>query len=198
MTTVTETRERCGIDLLDALYERRSVRAYTSRKVESPVIRRLLDAAIQAPSAMNSQPWAFAIVQEPALLRRVSERSKQLALASMKPGTPHWEHRAKFEDPNNDLFYGAGTLLVVYALPGAWHVSEDCCLAAQNLLLAAHGLGLGACIIGLARDTLNEPEFRRELNVPADHPAVVPLILGYPNERPAAPPRRPPVIHSWR
>jgi len=189
---------RCGVDVMDAIYERRAVRAYTDRRVEKERVLALIDAAIQAPSAVNQQPWAFAVVQDPSLLRHISERSKELSLAQVRPGTPLWEHRSMLADPAYDVFYRATTLIVVCSAPGLWPANEDCCLAAQNLMLAAHGLGLGTCPIGFAREALNEPAARAELAIPHDHAVVLPLVVGYPRERPERPPRRPGRILAWK
>ena len=52
---VATTRERCGVDLMDAIHDRRSIRAYRSRKVEPSTVWTLLDAAVQAPSAVNAR-----------------------------------------------------------------------------------------------------------------------------------------------
>lgn len=190
--------KRSGVDALDAIYERRAVRAYTARTVEKERVLALIEAAIQAPSAVNQQPWAFVVVQDAALLRRISERSKQLTLAELKPGTPLWEHRAMLQDPGFDVFHGGTTLILVCAKPGLWPASEDCCLAAQNLMLAAHALGLGTCPIGFAREALNEPGAKAELAIPADHSVVMPILVGYPRERPVRPPRREACILAWK
>ena len=139
---------------------------------------------------MNQQPWAFAVVEDAGVLRRISERAKKLSLAHIQPGTALADQRSRLEDPAFDVFYDARTLIVVCAGPGVMHVSEDCCLAAQNLMLAAHGLGLGTCPVGLARDALNEPDLKGELGIPPDHAAVFPIIVGYPREHPARTPRR--------
>jgi nitroreductase len=137
-------------------------------------------------------------VQDRALLGRISDRAKQLSLARLKPGTPLWEHHAALEDPAFNVFYDGGTLIVICARPAEWPPHEDCCLAAQNLMLAAHGLGLGTCPIGFAREALNEPEFRRELGLPDDHEAVLPILLGYPRERPRPTPRDEPRVLAWK
>jgi nitroreductase len=189
---------RCGVDVMDAIYERRAVRDYTARKVEKGTVQALIDAAIQAPSAVNQQPWAFVVIQDAGLLQHLSERGKQLSLAELKPDTPLWDHRAMLEDPAFSIFYCGGTLIVVCAAPGLWPTNEDCCLAAQNLMLAAHGLGLGTCPIGLAREALNEPETKRALGIPADHSAVLPILVGYPRQRPARTPRRRADILAWK
>jgi nitroreductase len=189
---------RSGVDVLDAIYGRRAVRAYTKRRVEHAKVRVLIDAAIQAPSAVNQQPWAFVVIQREDVLQRISERAKKLSLAHIQPNTPLWEHRALLENPAFNVFYDAGTLIVVCAAPSAiWPANEDCCFAAENLMLAAHGLGLATCPIGFAREALNEPEAKLELGIPADHSVVLPIIVGYPRERPAAIARRAPRLLSW-
>lgn len=88
-----QLRARCGMGVMDAIYDRRAVRAYTERKVEAEVIQRLIDAAVHAPSAVNEQPWSFVVIQDRALPRRISDRAKVLSLAHAKSGTPLWDHR---------------------------------------------------------------------------------------------------------
>lgn len=189
---------RSRVSVLDAIRERRAVRAYTARKVEADVVRALIDAAIQAPSAVNQQPWAFVVLQDEALLRRISDRAKALTLAHLEPGTPLWEHREMLTDPEYCVFYDASTVIVICAAPGAWPPNEDCCLAAQNLLLAAHAMGLATCPIGFAREALNEPRTKEELGIPDDHSVVMPIVVGYPRERPEPTERREARILCWR
>jgi len=188
----------CGVDLMDAIYERRAVRAYTNRMVDKAAIRGLIDAAIQAPSAVNQQPWAFVVLQDANWLKRISARAKQLTLAHLQPGTALFEYRVMLEDPAFDVFYGAGTLIVVCAAPGLWPANEDCCLAAQNLMLAAYAVGLGTCPIGLAREALNEPGTKRPLGIPDDHSVVMPITVGYPREHPLPTPRHDARILAWK
>ena len=184
-------RKACGVDVMDAIYGRRAVRAYDAWKLGVRTIEQLIDAAIHAPSAMNEQPWSFVVVQDRALLRRISERSKALWRERIQAATP-------MTSPSYDVFHGATTLIVICARKSLWPSNEDCCLAAQNLMLAAHGLGLATCPIGLAREALNEPEFRREFAIPEGHTAVFPIVVGYPREAPEPSSRRPPLILAWR
>ena len=73
------------MDLMEAIYSRRSVRSYTDKQVEKPIVETLLQAAIQAPSALNQQPWAFAVIQDRKLLTQYSTRVKAHVLKTLKP-----------------------------------------------------------------------------------------------------------------
>ena len=197
-TSPTDSRAPAGVDVIDAIYERRSVRSFRDEQVADALIQRLLAAATQAPSAMNAQPWAFVVVQDRELLQRLSDSSKQTLLAGLTPDSPMWAHREALEDPGYSVFYDAGTLIVICAAPGDWPPDEDCCLAGQNLMLAAHGLGLGTCVIGMARQALDLPELRAELGIPDDHVPVLPIIVGHPREAAAPTPREAPRVLSWK
>ena len=71
-----------AMSVMDAIYARRAIREYRPVKPDENTIRALLDAAVQAPTAMHGEPWCFAIIQDPALLKRDSDRAKELLLAN--------------------------------------------------------------------------------------------------------------------
>jgi len=73
--------------------------------------------------------------------------------------------------------------------------SEDCCLAAENLMLAARDEGLGTCWIGLSRPWFNLPSTKRELSLPQQYEVVAPIILGQPKAWPESHGRHPAEIH---
>jgi nitroreductase len=185
------------MELIEAIYERRAVRDYTDAQVAASTLNGLIDAAVQAPSAMNQQPWAFAVFQGKARLKDFSHRAKAHFLAKE---LPHWgfhERGDTLTDAAYNIFYNAGTLAVVCARRGGLNSAEDGCLAAQNLMLAAHAAGLGTCPIGIARPWLNLPEVKAELGLPPDVTAVFPLTVGYPTGKTAPVPRRPSEIVCW-
>lgn len=168
------------VGVMDAIFHRRAVRAYAAEDVSEAVVNRLLAAAVQAPSAMNQQPWGFAVLHGRARLRGYSERAKRHLVATY-PATFELHSRSElYENPAYDLFHGANTLIVIYAASGRLHPSEDCCLAAENLMLAAYALGLGTCPIGFARPWFDLLETKRELGVPEHYRAVFPVVVGYP------------------
>ena len=190
--------------IMDVIHQRRSVRAYGEQQPSTSLIRSLLEAAVHAPTAMHREPWGFAVVQDKAVLRRYSDRAKALvrrasdAVGWGSSRQLHGEHPSMLEDPAFNIFYDAGTLIVICRKDSGPFADADCWLAAQNLMLAAHGIGLATCPIGLAREAINEPEFRRELGIPDDFTAVLPIALGYARGRPEAPPRHEPRILGWK
>jgi nitroreductase len=175
---------------MNAFAARRSVRAYTERQPDERLIGELLACAVQAPTAMHLEPWGFAVVQDKAVLKRYSERAK--ALLGAHPGHPEL-----LDDPDFNIFYDAGTLVVICYRQGGPFAEADCWLAAENLMLAAAEKGVGSCCIGFAVQVLNTPEARRELSIPADGAAVAPVILGYARGSVAAVPRKAPEILAW-
>jgi nitroreductase len=186
------------MELMEAIYERRAARAFTDQPVERAVVDRLLAAAVQAPNALNLQPWAFVLVQDPDLITELGQRAKAHFLEILTPDSPAYRLRPFLEGPDFDLFHQAPTLILICTKPGGLLPDEDCCFAAQNLLLAAHGFGLATCPVGFARPWFRLPQVRRELGIPVEYTPQLPIILGYPRD--AAPPgkRKPPEVLELR
>jgi nitroreductase len=186
------------MELLEAINTRRSVRSYADTKVDKETIEKLILAATQAPSAMNTQPWAYAVIQDAALLKDYSDRAKLFLLKSLDRIPLLTKYKAAFENPGFNIFYNAQSLVIIFAKAEGLHNAEDCCLAAQNLMLTAHNLGLGTCWIGFARPFLNLPDVKEELRIPADYETVAPIIVGYPQINPPAVPKKSPEIIFWK
>lgn len=185
------------MDVIEAIYGRRATRDFTDRPVDEKLVRELIGAAQQAPSAMNLQPWAFAVIQDRSLLRRYSERAKALCVEDALAHA-HPELQALMTDPCYNVFYNAGTLIVIFVRPAGKYPDRDGCFAAQNLMLAAHAAGLATCPIGLAWSLFDEPDVRAELSVPPDYHTVLPIIVGYPAHPVDPVPRAEPVVLSWK
>lgn len=84
--------------------------------------------------------------------------------------------------------------MIVCARDPTGQSAEDCCLAAQNLMLRAFALQLGTCWVGLARPYLDLADSKAALGLPRDGAVVAPLAIGYPRRQPAATSRRAPEI----
>jgi nitroreductase len=168
------------MDALEAIHTRRSIRKYQDRPVPEELLGRLLAAAMQAPSARNAQPWQFVIIDDRQLLVEISRINPNAGMAGRAPVA----------------ILVCGDLSLEKSA-GYWVV--DCAAAAQNLLLAAHALGLGAVWTGVYPREQRIEGLRRLLNLP-EH--VVPhslIVLGYPAEQPGRQERfRPDRVHHNR
>jgi nitroreductase len=195
VTTVASTQTRAVPELI---YRRRAVRAYRPGILEESTIRALLEAAVQAPTAMHLEPWAFVVVQDKAVLKRLSDRAKEIAREDASHrGLVQGPRASPLSDPAFNIFYDAGTLIVICARELGPFVEADCWLAAENLMLAACAMGLGTCCIGFAIPALRTPDVKQEFGIPPDVTAVAPIIVGRP--RGDTPPvgRREPLVLRW-
>lgn len=186
------------MDFKETLYNRRSVRNYTGQLVDKKSIEELCNAATQAPSATNSQPWYFGVIQDKNLLAAYSQQAKAHLIGKMEELPSLQKYQALLARDDYDIFYGAGTLLLVYAKPAGPFAVTDCCLAAQNVMLTAHSLGLGTCWIGFAQEFLQQPHITQALGVPEIYSMVAPLIVGYPAREQEPVAKRAPEILFWK
>lgn len=186
------------MELTEAIYHRRAVRSYTDQMVPKSDIGELIDAAIQAPSAVNQQPWAFAVVRGRSRLESYSEKAKAYMLSVLPQSLALHRRSDELTQDSYNVFHHAGTLIVIYARQAPHHPAEDCCLAAQNLMLAAHGMGLATCPIGFVRPWLDLPDVKSLFGIPSSFTPVMPLVVGYPAKpAPAKPVRQEPEILAW-
>jgi len=149
---------------------RRSIRVYSPEEVSAPAVTRLLEAAMAAPSAMTKDPWRFVVVRDKQTLAK---------LAALHPGAAM-------------LASAAMAIVVCGDLDAAFerHISyllQDCSAAIENLLLAAHALGLGACWVGIHPGEPLIKQVKELLSLPASFVPVAAVSLGQPGEQP--PPR---------
>jgi len=138
-----------------AIFERRSIRKYTSQAVSSEQIKTLLTAAMSAPSAGNEQPWEFVVITERELLDSIPEihpyshMLKEASVAILVCGNLQRERHSGF-----------------------W--VQDCSAAAENLLIAVQEMELGAVWLGIYPETDRVEKFRAKFGLPKE---VVPLCL---------------------
>ncbi|MGH7617960.1 MAG: nitroreductase family protein [Gemmatimonadaceae bacterium] len=170
------------VGIADVIERRRDVHAYRPEPVDRTEIRQLLDSAVHAPTALNFEPWAFVVVEDRALLDRLSERAKAEAFAP--PTTSDF-----------NIFYDARTLIVICAKPLGPNVTADCWRAGENLMLAACALSLGTCRIDAALLALRQSDVKRELGIPDGIEAVMAIVVGHPrSEPPPASPNAPEIL----
>jgi nitroreductase len=185
------------MDAIEAIYHRRAVRLYRPDPVSREQVHTVLDAANQAPSGLNRQPWEFLVVTG----EKICEMGKSYH-STLTEYLNNWEASPMSRSLSRDEFiwfsetYG-GAPVVIVALVKADPIPnfrkadlESVSAAMQNLLLAATALGLGTCwMTGPIRD---EKTLRQILAIPDDREIVAVTPLGHPAKIPDAPPRHDP------
>ena len=189
---------KAEITFFEVLLGRRSVRRYQAKRVGKISIISLLEAAVRAPTAMHQEPWAFVIINDKKTLKSLSDLAKPLIIAKAKltpiERSQHMEEL--FDNPDFNIFYDAGTLIIICGKTDAPFYSADCWLAAENIMLAACAMGLGSCVIGSALPALNLNDVKAQLKISDKYTAVAPIIIGYPNQENTPTTRNAPVILS--
>jgi nitroreductase len=183
------------METLDAIKSRRAVREYTDASLARETMERLIAAAILAPSAMNLQPWAFAAILDRDAISGFAKRIKDWLLANFSQTSLPPSVRTLIEPESYNVLHNAPAIVLVLAKSKEPQACEDCCLAAENLMLAARDEGLGTCWIGLSRPWFNLPSTKRELGLPEQYEVVAPIILGQPKVWPQSHGRIPAEIH---
>ncbi len=185
-------------DFLEVLKSRRTVRSYTAETVREQDLQELIDLAVLAPTGMGAQPWAFTVVTNPEIMRRLNAivleilRGPQMQKLLAVEGLQDWISR-----PNADIFYGAPALVVISGDTQAPSTMIDCQLAAENLFLAAHAKGLGTCYMGFLMMAAEHSEVQRLLRIPEGHRLLAAAVVGHPALPPEGPPKRHPARIEW-
>ncbi len=160
------------MDIFEAIQGRRSVRKYENRPVEQEKVGMLLEACRWSPSAGNRQPWEIVIVDNPEIIEK-------LACASLDQ---MWMKTAPLILAmclNENIAKGT------YGERGELYALQTMGMAAENIMLAAHSLGLGSCCVG----AFEEGEVRKILKCLDIIRPVALITVGYPREEPRVPDR---------
>ena len=164
------------MDAIQAMLTRKSIKKYKPDMVSKELIEQVIAAGLNAPSGLNKQ--------SPIILA-VTDRQVRDELSKLNAG----------KDPffRADPFYGAPVVLVVLADKSVPTYIYDGALVMENLQLAAHALGLGACWIHRAKETFEQPEGKallEKLGLTGEYEGIGNCILGYPDIDPEKKPRR--------
>lgn len=158
--------------MIELIRTRRSVRTFTGQPVTDALIEDVLEAGRWAPSGKNNQPWRFAVIRESGIKERLS-------------GLTHYARVVKAADVLIAVFLDADAC---YDHTKDVQAAGACI---QNMLLAAHSLGLGACWLG--EILRNGPEVGRLLQTPKGYELMALLAVGHPKETAHRPPARKPL-----
>ena len=185
--------------VLDAIKKRRSVRSYESRSISKELMDMVIEAGNQAPSAMNSQPWRFVIIEDKEvkkkLLKAALPNAKNI-LEHVKDADPEryesiMKRYSELEDP---IYYSAP--VVLFVIGSGRYADHSCPLACENIMLAAHSLGLGSCWVGFGSMVTDDAGIIKILELRDEEKIFGPIVIGYPKGYPEPPSKKGPVI-KW-
>jgi len=188
---------------IENIKSRRSVRSYTDQKIPKKILEEILEAARFAPSALNKQPWKFIVITNKPLLDEISASitnsiKKIYALSPLlKLIVPRLRDEKTFAalkktatNADDTVFYNAPALIfIVSNKKGSW-VHTNCSLAAENMMLAAHSLGLGSCFIGRCDMLPKDKKLCKKIGLRSGYKIHASLVFGYPKEFPKTIPQR--------
>lgn len=145
--------------VLEIIKTRRSVREFTAEPVERSLIEQIISAGIWAPSGLNNQPWRFVVIRDSSLRERLAELTKYAHIVRAAPVLiAVYLDQEKMYDRVKD------------------HQAAGACI--QNMLLAAHALGLGA--VWLGQILANKDRVNEALGLSGQHDLAAVLALGHP------------------
>jgi nitroreductase family protein len=125
------------MELMQAIVTRRATREYHDTPVAQARIEQCINAANLAPSAMNRQPWAFAVIANPDRIEDYACRAKLWLLQDVDEKPELSSLKPLLESPGYSLLHRAPALVLILATSNDQQAAEDCCLAGQNFMLAA-------------------------------------------------------------
>jgi len=195
--------------LVQLMASRRSCRCFTDQPVDRAMLEDLIKIGVTAPSGTNSQAWTFTVLPtrkavisfaeqiatyygrlnttaEKTLLRMFLKLIGKGELDAyyrgyyrkVKKALEEWHESGK-----DILFHGSTAAIFVGSKPGASCPAEDALLATQNILLAAHSMGLGSCLIGFAVAAMKkDPSIKQAAGIPSEEEIYAVIALGYPDE----------------
>lgn len=186
-------------EVIEAIKRRRSVRSYDSRPVSRDIINAIIEAGNEAPSAMNSQPWRFVVVEDKEtkskLIRAALPNAKKILEMVKEVNPERYEMIMKrYDELEDPVYYSAPA--IVFVIGSGRYADHSCPLACGNMMLAAYSLGLGSCWVGFGAMVTNDREIRNILELKEDETIFGPILLGYPKSYPERPPKRDPKV-KW-
>jgi nitroreductase len=166
------------MDVFEAIFTRRSIRRYSDKEIEKEIVDKIIRAGMYAPSAVNKQPWHFIIFDKTETRNAIMDvhRSSLMLKEAKKAILVCFDVNLQHDD-------GYGLC--------------DCSAATQNMLLAAHALGIGSCWIGIYPREARMEALKQIFNLPENVEPFAIISLGYPAETKETPDRiKPDRIHT--
>lgn len=176
----TPVQDSLKNQVVETIMTRRSVRQYKPQAVEREKMQTIVECGINAPNAMNKQPWEVRVVDNADYINGVTELYKK---ANPKAA----------EDPAfKNMFHNAPTVVFIGHDTKSESSPFDCGLLAENMMISAWSMGIGSCCLGSPARFMKTPEaaeYLQKLGFSEGYELLYCIGFGYPDEAPAAKPR---------
>jgi len=182
---------------INTIKQRRSIRKYKKKRIPKNLIKNIIEAGTYAPSAHNSQPWRFIVIENKQTIKDLTNYiktwfkkrillGKLIGIFNKRLKSEINAAKKRIYTEKDFFFYKAPLLILICAKPNKW-AHKDCSLAAENMMLAARSLNIGSCWIGFADIVINKnQDLLNKLGVPKKHEIMAHLVFGYPEKFPDA------------
>ncbi|MDR1641307.1 MAG: nitroreductase family protein [Clostridiales bacterium] len=181
--------------VIDTMVKRRTIRKFKADQISDEELNAILEAGLHAPNAGGGQSSIIVVSQNAELNERLGKLSRNAEnITGARMGRVSSEQPSIIDDESiKSAFYGAPTVLTIFAKPG-YNLTGDCFAAAENIVVAAWSLGIGAYIVGRCAKTFSTEEgakIQEMWGLDGEFEARVHVVLGYPDgKEPSYKPRK--------
>ena len=178
-------------EVLENMMTRRTIRRFREEQISEEELQAVLVAGMYAPSAGGRQGVLFVVSQNREMNEKLGRIKRNNSTVKMSTDNVYIskEQPSIADDPNIfNAFYDAPTVITLFVPKNFLFGPYDASAAAENMLLAAHSIGLGGCYIGSAWESFADPygqDVLREWNIRTDYFATLHVLLGYPKDEQA-------------
>lgn len=178
-------------EVLENIITRRTIRRFRAEQISEEKLQAVLEAGMYAPSAGGRQGVLFVVSQNRETNEKLGRIKRNNSTVKMSTDTVYIskEQPSIADDPNiTNAFYDAPTVITLFVPKNFLFGPYDASAAAENMLLAAHSIGLGGCYIGSAWESFADPfgqEVLRKWDIRTDYFAALHVLLGYPKDEQA-------------
>jgi len=173
-------------DFINMMVKRRTIRKFKNEQISENELATIINTGLHAPNAGGRQSAIIVVCQDKELNDELGKINKEIGLSGHKTpilGTISSEQPSILDDENiKSAFYGAPTVLTLFAPKDIYNLTGDCFVAAQNMIIAALSLGIGSCMIARSSETFDTErgkEIQKKWGVGEEYEARIHVVLGY-------------------
>jgi len=163
-------------ETMKTILERNTCRDFSGKPLSDESVQQLIQAALASPSAMNKMPWHIIVVTDKTLI----DEMDTIAMEAIKSNEAMYN---RMKERGGKMYYNAPCMMII-AGDGSDYAQLDGGIVSQNIALAAHSLGLGSCICGMARIPLASEQgatLKQRLQFPEGYDFVMSVLVGHVN-----------------